>query len=83
MDTILQEKGNLHLYEKMAYHRTGKIEHINDCMDIVFLKNKFNKICQRDNNKIEFIICNECLKYFQESYLYELIRSTKLFDNHI
>ena len=27
MDTILQEKGNLHLYEKMGYHRTGKVEH--------------------------------------------------------
>jgi hypothetical protein len=36
MDTILQEKGNLHLYEKMGYHRTGKVEHINDRMDIVF-----------------------------------------------
>ena len=36
LDTILQEKGNLHLYEKMGYHRTGKIEHINDKMDIVF-----------------------------------------------
>lgn len=36
LDTILQEKGNLHLYEKMGYHRTGQIEHINDRMDIVF-----------------------------------------------
>ena len=36
LDTILQEKGNLHLYEKMGYHQTGKIEHINDRMDIVF-----------------------------------------------
>ncbi|MBR4403701.1 MAG: GNAT family N-acetyltransferase [Clostridiales bacterium] len=36
LDTILQEKGNCHLYEKMGYHRTGKIEHINDRMDIVF-----------------------------------------------
>ncbi len=36
LDTILQEKGNLHLYEKMGYHRTGRIEHINDRMDIVF-----------------------------------------------
>ena len=24
LDTILQEKGNLHLYEKLGYHRTGK-----------------------------------------------------------
>ena len=36
LDTILQEKGNLYLYEKMGYHQTGKVEHINDQMDIVF-----------------------------------------------
>lgn len=36
LDTILQEKSNLYLYEKMGYHRTGKVEHINDRMDIVF-----------------------------------------------
>ena len=36
LDTILQEKGNLHLYEKMGYHQTGRIEHINERMDIVF-----------------------------------------------
>ena len=36
LDTILQEKGNCHLYEKMGYHRTGRVEHINDRMDIVF-----------------------------------------------
>ena len=36
LDTILQEKGNLHLYEKMGYHQTGKVEKINDLMDIVF-----------------------------------------------
>ena len=36
LDTILQESGNLHLYEKMGYHRTGKIEKVNDRMAIVF-----------------------------------------------
>ena len=36
LDTILQESGNLHLYEKMGYHRTGKTEKVNDRMDIVF-----------------------------------------------
>ncbi|MCR4685860.1 MAG: GNAT family N-acetyltransferase [Lachnospiraceae bacterium] len=36
LDTILQEKGNLHLYEKLGYHQTGRIEKINDRMDIVF-----------------------------------------------
>ena len=38
LDTILQEEGNLHLYEKMGYKRTGQIEHINARMDIVFFK---------------------------------------------
>ena len=36
LDTNLQEKGNLHLYEKMGYVQTGKVEHINEKMDIVF-----------------------------------------------
>ena len=36
LDTILQENGNCHLYEKMGYHQTGKVEHINEKMDIVF-----------------------------------------------
>ena len=36
LDTILQEKGNLHLYEKMGYHQTGKTARINERMDIVF-----------------------------------------------
>jgi len=38
LDTILQEKGNIYLYEKLGYHRTGKSEKINDNMDIVFLE---------------------------------------------
>lgn len=36
LDTILQEKGNMHLYEKMGYHQTGQTEKINDLMDIVY-----------------------------------------------
>ena len=36
LDTILQEKGNLHLYEKMGYHQTGKTARINERMDLVF-----------------------------------------------
>ena len=36
LDTILQEKGNLHLYEKLGYHQTGRIDKINDQMDIVY-----------------------------------------------
>ncbi|MBO7662138.1 MAG: GNAT family N-acetyltransferase [Clostridia bacterium] len=36
LDTILQEEGNLHLYEKMGYHRTGRTDRVNDRMDIVY-----------------------------------------------
>lgn len=36
LDTILQEVGNLHLYEKLGYHQTGRIEKVNEQMDIVF-----------------------------------------------
>lgn len=38
LDTILQEKGNCHLYEKMGYHQTGKTEMINEKMTLVFYK---------------------------------------------
>lgn len=36
--TILQEKGNCHLYEKMGYHQTGKTAIINNKMTLVFYK---------------------------------------------
>lgn len=36
LDTILQEKGNLYLYEKLGYHQTGRIDKINDRMDIIY-----------------------------------------------
>lgn len=36
LDTILQEKGNCYLYEKMGYHTTGKTEKINDKLTLVF-----------------------------------------------
>ena len=35
LDTILQEKGNCYLYEKMGYHQTGETEIINERMTIV------------------------------------------------
>ncbi len=38
LDTILQEAGNLHLYEKMGYCPSAQIEKINDPMSIVFQK---------------------------------------------
>ena len=36
LDTILQEKGNCHLYEKMGYRQTGDTKVINDRMTLVF-----------------------------------------------
>ena len=36
LDTILQEKGNCYLYEKLGYHQTGITEIINDKMTIVY-----------------------------------------------
>ena len=36
LDTILQEKGNCYLYEKLGYHKTGKTEIINDML--IFLQ---------------------------------------------
>ncbi len=36
LGTILQEKGNCHLYEKMGYHTTGNTKVINDRLTLVF-----------------------------------------------
>ncbi len=36
LDTILQEEGNCHLYEKIGYKRTGKLEEIRENMTLVF-----------------------------------------------
>jgi len=36
LDTILQEKGNCYLYEKMGYRTTGEAKVINDKMTLVF-----------------------------------------------
>lgn len=36
LDTILQEKGNCYLYEKLGYLQTGKADQINDKMTIVY-----------------------------------------------
>ena len=35
LDTILQEKGNCHLYEKMGYVQTGETKVINDNMTLI------------------------------------------------
>ena len=36
LSTILQEKGNCYLYEKLGYHSTGKTEVINDKLTLIF-----------------------------------------------
>ncbi len=36
LDTIAQEPGLCHLYEKLGYRKTGRTEHIKEGMDIVF-----------------------------------------------
>ena len=36
LDTILSEKGNFYLYEKMGFKSTGKTEKVNDKMTLVF-----------------------------------------------
>ncbi|MGN0798867.1 MAG: GNAT family N-acetyltransferase [Christensenellales bacterium] len=38
LDTILQEKGNCYLYEKLGCHQTGKTKVIHDKMTLVFYK---------------------------------------------
>jgi len=38
LDTILQEKGNCYLYEKMGYTQTGKTVKINDHLTLVFYR---------------------------------------------
>lgn len=38
LETILQERGNCHLYEKMGYRQTGKTEIINERLTLVFYK---------------------------------------------
>lgn len=36
LDTIMQEAGNCHLYEKIGYRKTGNTEVINENMTLVF-----------------------------------------------
>lgn len=38
LDTILQEKGNCYLYEKIGYIQTGETKVINDKLTLVFYK---------------------------------------------
>jgi RimJ/RimL family protein N-acetyltransferase len=42
LDTILQEKGNCHLYEKMGYAKEGELKQINERMTLV----SYVKVCK-------------------------------------
>jgi GNAT superfamily N-acetyltransferase len=54
LDTILQEKGNCYLYEKIGYKKTGKIKKVNDKMDIVYYeKYGFVKIDEKNDYRGE------------------------------
>ncbi|MFT8313662.1 MAG: GNAT family N-acetyltransferase [Clostridium sp.] len=43
LSTILQEKGNCYLYEKLGYEKTGKMQIINSNMTLVFYEKYFAK----------------------------------------
>lgn len=40
LDTIQEEPGNCHLYEKIGYKKTGKTEMINEKMTLIFYEKK-------------------------------------------
>lgn len=40
LDTILEEAGNCHLYEKAGYRKTGKTERINEKMTLVYYEKR-------------------------------------------
>lgn len=40
LDTILQEPGNCHLYEKMGYGRTGRQKKVNEKLTLVFYEKR-------------------------------------------
>ena len=42
LDTILEETGNCHLYEKLGYVKTGRVERFHEGMHMVFYEKKEN-----------------------------------------
>lgn len=49
LETILQEPGNCHLYEKMGYWQTGKTEVINERLTLVFYEKRRSK-CRNEQS---------------------------------
>ena len=42
LDTILQEKGNCHLYKKLGYKQTGETKIFNERMTLVFYEKRYS-----------------------------------------
>ncbi|RLQ89806.1 GNAT family N-acetyltransferase [Planomicrobium sp. Y74] len=42
LSTLAEEKGNCHLYEKLGYQRTGKIQKINEQATLVYYKKELS-----------------------------------------
>lgn len=53
LETILQEKGNCYLYEKMGYQQTGKTEVINEKMTLVYYKKSSEDTFPKAKNLFE------------------------------
>lgn len=43
LDTIAQEEKLCYLYEKMGYRKTGRVEQVQECMDLVFYEKKMKE----------------------------------------
>lgn len=83
LDTILQEKGNCHLYEKLGYIRIGAPKKINDNLTLVDYKkiknleirkiteNDYTNVCALYNNELNIKITqpkfNARVKYILEN----------------
>lgn len=44
LDTILQEPRNCHLYEKLGYQKTGRLEAINPRMTLIYYEKKVSNV---------------------------------------
>ena len=51
LDTIKEEAGNCHLYEKIGYKKTGKSEAVNEKMTLVF----YEKNRQMDSHHLQIL----------------------------
>ena len=47
LDTIKEEAGNCHLYEKIGYKKTGKSEAVNEKMTLVFYEKNRQMVSHR------------------------------------